>query len=191
LVCGADAGDRCSVIQPRFVVVRPLERERAFIRGLKAENQEFVEFGRSLIAQPALRRRRFLKRVQKSSLARRRKRPVTFIPNGVVGAVDADNSNTDWVTAPALELCDLVAKIVDNAINLLDHRFGKYFDLDADLYGRDRTPGNHISGINNGCLARNDLPEGSVATPGSHTPPLILHVQNAVFAVRYGVDQLC
>jgi hypothetical protein len=107
----------------------------------------------------------------------------------VIGAVYTDYGNTDRVTAAAFELRDLIPKIIDDAIDLLDHRFGQHFYLDTDLHGCDGTTGHQISGIDDWSLARNNLPEGPIAAPGSDATAFVLYVEDAVFPVHHSVDQ--
>jgi hypothetical protein len=64
----------------------------SFVALIKAENQEFVEFGRSMIAQSALCGRRFLIRMEKACFACSGEWSLTLISNRVVGAVDAYNA---------------------------------------------------------------------------------------------------
>lgn len=83
--------------------------------------------------------------MQETALPRGRVGPISFIADRVRGAVDSNDSNADWITPAASELYDLISQVVDHAIDLFDHRFGQYFDFDADFYCRDRASTNFES----------------------------------------------
>jgi len=121
--------------------------------------------------------------MQKTVSACRRKWTVTFIPNRVIGAIDADNCHADWASATSPELRDLISKIVDYTINLFDHCLCQHLDFNSDLNCGNRSPRNQIPRINYWGFARDDLAKSPITTPRSNTTPLVLCIQNAVLTI--------
>ncbi len=85
--------------------------------------------------------------MQKPAFPGRWKRSVTFITDGALRLVNADDGDANWMPASPPELDDLVSEIVNHAINLLDHGLREYLHFHADLNGRDRPSSNLITGV--------------------------------------------
>jgi len=66
-------------------------------------------------------------------LAGSRKGTVTLVANGSFGMVDADYRDADWIPSAPLELNNLIAKIVGNAVNLFDHGLGQNLHFNTDF----------------------------------------------------------
>ena len=104
--------------------------------------------------------------------------------------IDADDGHADRPSATPFELDYLIAKIVDHAINLLDHGLGQHLHLDADLHGRNRPSTNEIARIRQGGFTRNDFPKRAVAATRFNATPLVLDIQDAVPPVDGSLPQL-
>jgi hypothetical protein len=104
--------------------------------------------------------------------------------------IDSDDCHTDWLSATAIELDHLVAKIVDHTVNLLDHSFGQYLHFDTDLYSRNRPSANKIAIIEYRGLAGDDLAEGGISATGLDAAPPVLDIENAVLPLKDCLAQL-
>jgi hypothetical protein len=189
LIAGTDPRQRRRVIQPSLVIVDPFEGIRRRVGCLKSKHKKLVELGRRFKSQAALCFRSFLNGMQEARLAGRRKGPVTLISHGVIGAIDSNHGNADRTSPASFELNHLVPKVVDHAVDLLDH-CRQDFDLDTDFDGSDRASRHQVARVADGRLAWDDLAKGPVAPPRGNAAPLILSVQNALLAVDCRVDQL-
>lgn len=110
------------------------------------------------------------------------KRPVAFVADGVGSVVYSDHSNADRVATASPELDYLIAEIVHDAVDLLDHGLRQDLYFYSDLHGCYGASGNKVSGVRNRNLSRNNLPECAVATTSGNTSPFVLDVENAIFA---------
>ncbi len=115
---------------------------------------------------------------------------ISLISYGSVCVINADYRNGDRISTSALELCNLIAEIVDYAIDLFDHRFRQNLDLDANFNRGYRPSGYEIAPIRYRSLARDDFSEGAVAPTSVNASALILDVTDAVFACSDGLNQL-
>ena len=88
-----------------------------------------------------------------------------------------------------VELNDLIAEIIYNTVDLLDHRFREYFYFNADFSGSDRASCHKVAWIGDGDLTRDNFAESSIATAGSNAAPLVLGVKDAIFSTNRGLNQ--
>ncbi len=88
-----------------------------------------------------------------------------------------------------LELNHLFLQIADNAIDLLNHRLGKYFHFDTDFNGCYNSARDCVSRIQDGSIARNDLAERSITPAGLDALPFIVDVYNSLLGGDCG-DEL-
>jgi hypothetical protein len=82
----------------------------------------------------------------------------------------------------------LIPKVIDNAVYLFDHRFGKNLNLNPDLNRCDGAPADSITGLDNWRLPGYDLSKRGIAPPCADAPAPILDVQHAVSAVQHRVN---
>ncbi len=118
------------------------------------------------------------------------KGPVPLVANRALRVVNTDDRNANRVATAALELNNLIAKIIDYPINLLDHRFRQDLHFESDFNSGNRTTGNQVAVIRDRRLARDQLTERPIAPPGSHAAPLVLDIQDSVLPDENGLDQL-
>jgi hypothetical protein len=83
----------------------------------------------------------------------------------------------------------LIPQIVYHAVNLFNHRFREDLHLNPDFNRRNRAAGNEVATVRYRRLARDDLAEGPVPTPGRYAAPFVLDVQNAILPIDRRVDQ--
>jgi hypothetical protein len=106
---------------------------------------------------------------------------IALVTDCVLSVVHAYNGNTDWVTSAALELCNLLLKIANNAIDLLNHRFGENLYLGTYFNGGNFPSGYLIARINNRLLIWYNFPECAIASTRPYSLPFILGVYYPVF----------
>ena len=123
--------------------------------------------------------------MQKALLARRGKRPVALIPDCALGLIDTDDRNANRIPSAMPELNDLVPKIIDHTVDLLDHRLCEDLHLDADFYGCYRSSCHEVTGISDRRLAWDDFPERSIAPPSRDTVNSLLF-SNVRFSILIG-----
>ncbi len=92
------------------------------------------------------------------------------------------NADTDGDPPAALELRDLIAKIVNHAVNLFYHRLRKYFHFHTDLYRCNRPPRHYEPTLNNCSLTGNNFAKRAVAPPRLYSPSTILQIDHAVLS---------
>jgi hypothetical protein len=113
---------------------------------------------------------------------------VSFVPDGGLGVVDPDNRYTNRMPSAMPKLDHLVTQVVDYTVNLLDHRLRQHLDLDADFDCGNGASGNGVSNVHNGRFSRNEFAERPVAAACHYSAPLVLNVQDAIFAEDDGLD---
>src|SRR5438132_12578084 len=106
------------------------------------------------------------------------------------GAVDAHDSNTDRLPTAAPELNDLIAEIINHAVDLFDHCLRQHLDLDTDFDRSNWPAGHQIAGIGDCDLTWDDLSESPISAPGRDTTPFVLNVQDSILSVDCGFDEL-
>ena len=97
------------------------------VRGFEKQWQElivFFVFWSGDGTQATLSFRSLLIRVEEARLSRRRKRSFTFISNRALSMIDAYNCYADRIATASLELDDLISKVVDDPVYLLNHGLG-------------------------------------------------------------------
>lgn len=71
----------------------------------------------------------------------------SFERDVLLSKVDSDECNADWIPTAPFKLIDLIRQIVNDSIDLFDHRFGQDFRFRSDFNCRDRAardwPGSH------------------------------------------------
>jgi hypothetical protein len=100
------------------------------------------------------------------------------------------DGNADRVASSAVELHNLVSKITDYPVNLLDHRLRENLHCDADFNRCYRSACNEIAIVNDRDLAWDDLSERAISAPGGNSMAPVLDVENPVFPIDDGRDQL-
>ncbi len=118
--------------------------------------------------------------MQKSVSAGRGKRTIAFITDRTLRLIDSDDGNANRISAAASELDHLIPKIIDYAIDLLDHSLREYLHLNANLNRGDWSSPNLIAGIEDCSLAGNNLAKCSIAAASSDASASILNIQYAV-----------
>lgn len=98
----------------------------------------------------------------------------------MVRVVYANNSDTNWVASAPPKVGNLLREIARDPIDLLDHRFGQDFDLNAYLDSRNRAPRNHEARIDYRGFARNNLAKRSVPSSSCYSASAVLHVEYAL-----------
>src|SRR5271166_1109657 len=128
--------------------------------------------------------------MKKALLASRRKRTISLVSHRAFCMIHANYGSPNWIPATALELNHLVSKVVDHAIDLLDHRLRKDFNFNPDFDSSYWPARHHITGVRDGRLAGDDFTERPVATPGFNAAALILNVQHPVLPMDRIINQL-
>src|ERR1035438_1923039 len=128
--------------------------------------------------------------MQESTRARGWERAVSFISDDTFSLVDANNRDANRIAATTLELRHLIPEIVNDPIYLLDHRLGQELDFHPDFHCCDWASSNLVFGINDRGLTWYEFSERRVPASGHNTSALILCVQNTVFSLDCGFDQL-
>ncbi|MEO6971243.1 MAG: hypothetical protein ABI217_10155 [Chthoniobacterales bacterium] len=149
---------------------------------------KFVEGGAGLIAEPLFGLSGFLNWVL-LFLAVGRPAFAPFKGYIVLGEVDADEGHANWIAAAALELRRLIDEVGNDAIDLLDHCFGKDLCLGANLNRGDGTTGNEHSLLGQGDRGGDELAKSSIAAPGRFTGHQVLQVHNTLVMLN-ALDQL-
>ncbi len=132
--------------------------------------------------QPASGFRSFLKGMQKPGFTGRRKWPIAFIPYRGFCLINPDDRYADRMSASPTKLDDLVPKIIDHPIDLLDHGFREYLHLDANLNGCDWSSSNLIAAIKDWCFAWDNFAKRSITAASDDAAASILNVQYAILA---------
>ena len=97
--------------------------------------------------------------------------------------IDANDRDTDWIPATSFEVIDLLAKIADHSVNLLNHRFGENLHLHADFHGCDRPSRDGKSGVGDRSFAGDYFSECPVAPTRFNSPSAVLPVENTSLCV--------
>ena len=124
-------------IPSRSRQIDPFEREWLGISGAELKNLKFVESRLCLLLKSLLGLGCFLDRVF-VFLTVGRPFLLSFERYISLGEVDSDERNTNWIAAASFELIDLIHQIVNDPIDLFDHRFCEDLRFRTDLNGRDR-----------------------------------------------------
>jgi len=103
--------------------------------------------------------------MQEASFAGCGKSSITFIAHNAPSLIDSNDSNSNWISASTLELSRLIAKIVNDPIDLFDHCLRQNLDFDADLYRGNRSSRYQVAAIGDSGFAGNDFSESAVTAP--------------------------
>jgi len=114
--------------------------------------------------------------MKESLFAGSRKWSVSFVTDRAFRMINTDNTNTNRISPTVFELNDLIAKIVDYPVDLLDHRFGQYFYLYSDFHCGDGAPAHQIVTVANRIFAGDDLAKSPISTARRHAAPPILNI---------------
>lgn len=82
----------------------------------------------------------------------------------MISSVDADNADANGIASCTAKLSDLLHKITNDPIDLLDHRLGQDFHFGANLNGGNRAASYDKTGRTNASFVRDDFAEGAIAS---------------------------
>jgi hypothetical protein len=82
----------------------------------------------------------------------------------LLGEVNSDEGDADWIAAAAFELRYLIIQVVNDAIDLLDHRFGENLCFRTDLDRCHWTACDEHSLFDHCYCRRNQLAKCPIAT---------------------------
>ncbi|HLI83329.1 MAG TPA: hypothetical protein VKV17_05390 [Bryobacteraceae bacterium] len=111
-------------------------------------------------------------------------RPVSFVADRAFRVIYADDRDANGTASAAPELGDLVAKVVDHAIDLLDHCLGQHLHFDTDFHRCDGPASHQVARIHDRSFPRNYFAECAVPAARFNSPALVLYIQNAVLALQ-------
>jgi len=103
--------------------------------------------------------------------------------------IDADNSDTDGIAAPSLELRYLVAQVANHAVNLFDHCFCENFNFCSYFDRRNGTSRYGKSRLNSWSDAGDNFAERAVPSTGLNPAKSILNIHNTLLT-RDSIRQL-
>jgi hypothetical protein len=108
---------------------------RVVCRDIMQHDELVVQAG-DVLPQALLRCGCLLNRMR-PAFAARTKLALTLVSDGIPGHIDSDDRNANRAAACPPELCNLILKGRNHAVDLLDHGFEQYLDLNPDLDGGD------------------------------------------------------
>src|SRR5205814_9709161 len=107
----------------------------------------------------------------------------------LLGEVDADKRDADWVSAAAFKMRHLFNEIADDAIDLLNHRLCEDFRLSTYLNCRDRASRHQQTLFDDSNHGWDEFAESPVSASRWLADPHILQVHNAIVPL-HSLDQL-
>ena len=156
---------------------------RLSIRGLKPENQEFIETRRGALTQSGncilglLNGIFILPPIGREG-------SIPFIRRVLLREIHTHDSNADCLSAPFLEFFSLPCQIANYAVNLLNHCFSQYLRLHSDLNRCDRGASHREPLIRNSSGNRNAFTKRAVTSPSRNANCEILCVQHTAARVN-------
>ncbi len=159
-------------------MIDPFKWERCLVRSTKFQHKKFIECGGCPLSETPLGFDGFLGRMRRTSLSSGPVFSVALEASVTIGTVDAHNSDGDWVSSAAFELRHLVPKIIDDTVDLLNHRFRQDFHFRADLHSRDLTPPDREARLRDRMLSGNEFAKCPVSSPCSNSSANISKVDD-------------
>lgn len=92
--------------------------------------------------------------------------------------IDPDDSHRQRGSAAFSKLNDLIAQVVDDPIDLFDHRLRQYFNLYTNFESGNGSPCNGEPWLDHRNLTGDDFPEGAIAASGLNSVGPVADIHN-------------
>ncbi len=179
VVFPADSNERSSIVPFGARYVRPRKRVWLPVGRRILEKNELVERWRCELKEPTLGFGGLLHGVP-VPFPVCIVFPVAFVADTEGRLIHTDDRNADWMSAPVLEMLDLLAKVAGHSVDLLDHGFREYLSFGTNLNCRYATSGDDETLQSERRFPRNSLAEGPISPSSANSVLAVAGLYNTL-----------